>query len=688
MQTPEQSALLYAAAAQQQAAFLQAQAHAHAQANAQAQAAQVQVNGHNVTESIGAFVAQPAMSSMPTAMPLQNWCSTTGINGLSASIQGLGTMPGMAGLAGMAGLTGAGFVSSQNHQLALAIPGPGGHDTREVSSDTPRKRELVDKVKRLQRSSELKKQQWYTFCHVQGSEQGWNYDPSRHTEETLERFFQLLDSPTLRVGPEKEVGEDESKELCVQMVLQVQQMGFQESWGAFCMWFKMSSDPQVENYDVEFLRCFLNCIVAAQLPPDEKEGEVRSDSKAAIIWKVKEVQKNGFREHWMAFCQMFKWSKDYDPSRHQEKFMQMFLTAMAYLSPIVGITLPSISEHHQGEWQWSDVDINETLFVGGLPREATEDALWSHFADFGTVEEVTLKYDDSGSFRGFGFVRFTAVESARAVLARGEGNVFQGKRMNCQPAAGKGATKGKAKGRGKYDCIAKGANDWGGGKSGWCGKDSSWVWGPEWSTWNSSQGEWSNWAPSPSNAWCGSSSWGSTWLPGSDWDASFSGNCQGMSVSTGKTTAKGKSSVPCAIKGKGCDDWQAGGKDVKACKATMAKAMKATMKGYGFEASPKGCAIASGMPGSASEAVGVMSNSFAFDASQACPQAAGSGVECGAPGESDPANTGLTAGGSALFTVGSNLDINTTYGATVYGKANSAHGGYTGYSDIEGYTPY
>lgn len=46
------------------------------------------------------------------------------------------------------------------------------------------------------------------------------------------------------------------------------------------------------------------------------------------------------------------------------------------------------------------------VFVGGLPKSADENALWSFFGQYGSVQKVQVKYDESGNPRGFCFVEF------------------------------------------------------------------------------------------------------------------------------------------------------------------------------------------------------------------------------------------------------------------------------------------
>lgn len=61
-----------------------------------------------------------------------------------------------------------------------------------------------------------------------------------------------------------------------------------------------------------------------------------------------------------------------------------------------------------------------TLFVGNLPFSASEDAVWTAFADFGDVSSVRLPTDpESGRPKGFGYVEFSSLEGSQAAVTAG-----------------------------------------------------------------------------------------------------------------------------------------------------------------------------------------------------------------------------------------------------------------------------
>jgi RNA recognition motif-containing protein len=56
------------------------------------------------------------------------------------------------------------------------------------------------------------------------------------------------------------------------------------------------------------------------------------------------------------------------------------------------------------------------IYVGNLPFSASEDEVRKLFAEYGTVESVSLTTDrDTGRPRGFAFVDMSAADAARAI---------------------------------------------------------------------------------------------------------------------------------------------------------------------------------------------------------------------------------------------------------------------------------
>lgn len=69
------------------------------------------------------------------------------------------------------------------------------------------------------------------------------------------------------------------------------------------------------------------------------------------------------------------------------------------------------------------------LYVGNLPFSASEDAVRSLFAAFGTVQTLSLVNDrQTGTPRGFGFVEMSSNDAAKAIQGL-NGKDFEGRPM-------------------------------------------------------------------------------------------------------------------------------------------------------------------------------------------------------------------------------------------------------------------
>eukprot|EP00928_Gymnodinium_smaydae_P078665 TRINITY_DN62772_c0_g1_i1.p1 TRINITY_DN62772_c0_g1~~TRINITY_DN62772_c0_g1_i1.p1 ORF type:complete len:321 (-),score=97.11 TRINITY_DN62772_c0_g1_i1:258-1169(-) len=86
------------------------------------------------------------------------------------------------------------------------------------------------------------------------------------------------------------------------------------------------------------------------------------------------------------------------------------------------------------------------LFVGGISKTSTEASISTFFGQFGAIQELQMKYDDWGGFRGFGFITFADAASVDAVVANGENNILDGKWVDCKPAM-KGLSQAGGKGK-------------------------------------------------------------------------------------------------------------------------------------------------------------------------------------------------------------------------------------------------
>ena len=77
----------------------------------------------------------------------------------------------------------------------------------------------------------------------------------------------------------------------------------------------------------------------------------------------------------------------------------------------------------------------KNIFVGNLSFTATEDAVRSMFAAYGTVERVSIVTDrDTGQPKGFGFVEMTGDTEAQAAITALNGTELNGRALTINEA--------------------------------------------------------------------------------------------------------------------------------------------------------------------------------------------------------------------------------------------------------------
>jgi len=208
--------------------------------------------------------------------------------------------------------------------------------------------------------------------------------------------------------------------------------------------------------------------------------------KANLLQRVQQLQKTHpeAKAKWWNFCKAHG-EGNFDAHRQDAAFLQTFLEAFEKGEvpdePGNPFAPPPQPEQTGADWNagggdWGNGNTGgwystggqqqgvqpEKIFIGGLPKTATEDALWTHFQWYGPVEKVDLKYDPEGGFRGFGFITFKDRATAEKVLGE-NGIQFQGKWIDCKLATG-------TKGGGKTG-MDKGGKGGGKGKGGSGGND-------------------------------------------------------------------------------------------------------------------------------------------------------------------------------------------------------------------------
>jgi len=96
--------------------------------------------------------------------------------------------------------------------------------------------------------------------------------------------------------------------------------------------------------------------------------------------------------------------------------------------------VPQDGTHKEAPKPVDPLTAPERIFVGGLPRDATEEKLRAHFSEYGRVVDVDLKYDHDGAFRGFGFITFEDKAAAEFLVDHHGHSMFEGKAIHCKRA--------------------------------------------------------------------------------------------------------------------------------------------------------------------------------------------------------------------------------------------------------------
>ncbi|HDQ44036.1 MAG TPA: RNA-binding protein [bacterium] len=102
------------------------------------------------------------------------------------------------------------------------------------------------------------------------------------------------------------------------------------------------------------------------------------------------------------------------------------------------------------------------IYVGNLPKTATEDSIRQAFETHGEVSQVKLIKDNfSGEPRGFGFVEMPSKSEAVAAIAALNGADFEGKNLTVNEARPRAERPGGGGGGGRRG----GGGGFGGGRS-------------------------------------------------------------------------------------------------------------------------------------------------------------------------------------------------------------------------------
>ena len=116
---------------------------------------------------------------------------------------------------------------------------------------------------------------------------------------------------------------------------------------------------------------------------------------------------------------------------------------------------------------------SSVLFVGNLSFDASEDPLWELFAEYGDVKAVRVPTDrDSGRVKGYGYVEFFDIETAKKAFEGTSGTEFLGRNLRIdysQPREDGGGARGGPRGGGRGFGRGGGRGGFDGGRGGFGG---------------------------------------------------------------------------------------------------------------------------------------------------------------------------------------------------------------------------
>jgi nucleolin len=106
---------------------------------------------------------------------------------------------------------------------------------------------------------------------------------------------------------------------------------------------------------------------------------------------------------------------------------------------------------------------SDTLFLGNLSFEATEDDVYDIFSPFGTATGVRIPTNpEDGSVKGFGYVTFASVDEAKAALEGAQGSFIKNRPVRIDYASSRRQNGGDSPARGGFGGRGGGRGGFGG----------------------------------------------------------------------------------------------------------------------------------------------------------------------------------------------------------------------------------
>ena len=112
--------------------------------------------------------------------------------------------------------------------------------------------------------------------------------------------------------------------------------------------------------------------------------------------------------------------------------------------------------------------MSKKLYVGNLSFRVTDDDLFEHFSQLGTVESANIVMDrETGRSRGFGFVEMANEDEADNAVNEYNGKEYDGRNMVVNEARPRENGGGGGGGRGGYGGGGGRGGNRGGGRGGY-----------------------------------------------------------------------------------------------------------------------------------------------------------------------------------------------------------------------------
>jgi len=195
---------------------------------------------------------------------------------------------------------------------------------------------LVEQVKAWQRTDSANGELWRQYCDENGD---GTYDPSRHTAAFLKSAMGRLNGQNSRswLNPQSQTPRRNNQRTRTrgmslsQLIEEIKHWQRQSlpnsiAWRQFCQENGDGSyDPT--RYDSEFLQAAILALY---------DGHEANDGQGSFVEQVKNWQRSGpvNGDAWREYCDIHG-DGNYDPERHDERFLQRALAALSGLSPAI-----------------------------------------------------------------------------------------------------------------------------------------------------------------------------------------------------------------------------------------------------------------------------------------------------------------------------------------------------------------